>query len=215
MSMDYEPLACDALRQLLIYTMKHNLPALRALLADEFEFLHVRDDFFPESYEEWRHTRPRSLLGIALFDAEAPEAVKMLLAHGADPNGELWVSGHCYDPSRGLPAYAVYLARKRQDMDKSTRLACLRALLDGGGDAIEGAIAFGDLQGDWTAEVDLCHSYFDEQQAAMRAEMRRLWRVPLLLGTIVGYWEHVAAAPGSKAAQAARMNFEGSVAGRG
>ena len=31
MSMDYEPLACDALRQLLIYTMKHNLPALLKL----------------------------------------------------------------------------------------------------------------------------------------------------------------------------------------
>ena len=207
MSMDYEERACDALRYLLIYTMKHNLPALRALLSVEFEFLGVDENFFPESYEEWRGKRPASLLGIALFDAESPAAVKMILAHGADPNGELWDADWGYASPYGMSSYATYLAHNSSP-DGPTRLACLRALLDGGADAIEGAIAFDDLQGDWKEEVELCHSYFYAQTAAMTAEIRRLWRMPLLLGGIAGYWAHAAAAPDSKAVRKARKRFE-------
>ena len=208
MSMDHENLACDALRYLLIYTMKHNLPALRALLSTDFEFLNTNDYFFPESYEEWRTRRPRSLLGIALLDAESPRAVKMILAHGADPNAELWSTGFCdYGPPWGLGSYATYLAHNSSP-ERPTRLACLRVLLDGGADAVDGAIAFGNLRGDWKEEVDLCHSYFDVQDEAMRVEIRRLWRMPWLLGSIAGYWAHAAVAPDSKAVRKAWKRFE-------
>ena len=70
--------------------MQHDLECLRFLIREGL--LHVGGDLFPPCTQEWQHdsgSEAESLLSLAAKDACSPAAVRLLLDHGADPNGEL------------------------------------------------------------------------------------------------------------------------------
>ena len=82
--------ACAAVRQMVMWLMEHDLDGLRFLIREGP--LHVGDDLFPPCTREWQSCgvgEAESLLSLATKDVCSPAAVRLLLDHGADPNGEL------------------------------------------------------------------------------------------------------------------------------
>ena len=135
-----------------------------------------------------------SLLGLAVFDAQSPEAVKMLLRRGANPNGLLnhkpcsIMGGECGTEALSLSANLFD--------SKEVRGQVLAALLEGGADP-GGFLAttIEPTEAEHAALTAAC------KRASARAKQR--WRNIVAAVGIVAFWRRLAAEPDSKAARAA------------
>ena len=111
--------------------MQHDLECLRFLIREGL--LHVGGDLFPPCTQEWQHdsgSEAESLLSLAAKDACSPAAVRLLLDHGADPNGELVprsFNGR-YLPTCGPGALACLDVRGEWPAFPADKLAILTAL---------------------------------------------------------------------------------------
>ena len=181
------------LRLLYTHLLKHNLPAMELLL--DLDYAHVGQQLFPLfKILCWEGGCRTSLLGLAVFDAQSPEAVKMLLRRGANPNGLL---NHkpCSMMGGEFGTEALALSADVFDSTK-VRGQVLAALLDGGADA--GGFLATTIEP--TAAEDAALSAACERASA-RAKQR--WQNVVVLVGIVACWRRLAAEPGSKAAAAA------------
>ena len=111
--------------------MQHDLECLRFLIREGL--LHVGGDLFPPCTQEWQHdsgSEAESLLSLAAKDACSPAAVRLLLDHGADPNGELvprsFNGSHL--PTCGPGALACLYVRGEWPAFPADKLAILTAL---------------------------------------------------------------------------------------
>ena len=129
-----------------------------------------------------------SLLGLAVFDAQSPEAVKMLLRRGANPNGLL---NHKPCAIMGGEFGTEALA-----FSVEVRGKVLAALLEGGADP--GGFLATTIQPTAVEDAVLTAAC---ERASARARQR--WRNVVAAVGIVACWRRLAAEPGSKAAAAA------------
>lgn len=181
------------LRLLYTHLLKHNLPGMELLL--DLDYAHVGQQLFPMfKILCWEGGCRMSLLGLAVFDAQSPEAVKMLLRRGADPNGLLnhkpccIMGGECGTEALSLSADVFD--------SKEVRGQVLAALLEGGADP--GGFLATTIEP--TAAEDAALSAACERASA-RARQR--WRNVVAAVGIIACWRRLAAEPDSKAAVAA------------
>lgn len=181
------------LRLLYTHLLKHNLEGMELLL--DLDYAHVGQQLFPLfKILCWEGGCRTSLLGLAIFDAQSPEAVKMLLRRGANPNGLL---NHKPCSMMGGEFGTEALALSADVFDSTeVRGQVLAALLDGGADA--GGFLATTIEPTAAEHAALSAAC---ERASARAKQR--WQnVAVLVGT-VACWRRFAAEPGSKAAAAA------------
>ena len=216
------PRHCYAVREMVVWLMKHDLDALKFLLQQGQ--LHVGNHLFPQYKKTGSMSlgEAESLLGIAIRDAHSPAAVVMLLEYGADPNGEfaprtenphnlptcgtgalasLSVQGIIEGAnSNAPPTYPVILKDK---------LAIYTALANAGAKMCD---SFTELK--WRnemptttkeekAEFELCSKLFDVEIQREKAYARQRFETVVALVGIISFWRRCAALPDSKAAIAA------------
>ena len=170
--------------------------------------LHVGEDLFPPCTQEWKEDgdvgEAESLLSLAAKDACSPAAVRLLLDHGADPNGELVPCSFNggYLPTCGPGALAGLDVRGEWSASPADKLAILTTLANAGGETLEACEEYRNATGHEAARA-VCNQLFQEElERASRDARQRLETVVALVG-IVSFWRRVAAAPDSKAAKAA------------
>ena len=199
--------ACAAVRQMVMWLMEHDLDGLRFLIREGP--LHVGDDLFPPCTQEWQSCgvgEAESLLSLAANDVCSPAAVRLLLDHGADPNGELAPRSFNggYSPTCG-PGALVCLGDEWAT-NTDVKLAILTALADAGGEMCDAYMYQSQYQSDKAAhkaEYELCSKLFDAEIQRKQADARQRLETVVALVGIVSFWRRVAAAPDSKAAKAA------------
>ena len=196
---------CAAVRAMVMWLMQHDLDGLRFLIREGL--LHVGGDLFPPCTQEWQHdsgSEAESLLSLAAKDTCSPAAVRLLLDHGADPNGELVPRSFNggYLPTCGSGALACLDVRGEWPAFPADKLAILTALASAGGETLEACEEYRNATGHEAARA-VCNQLFQEElERASRDARQRLETVVALVG-IVSFWRRVAAAPDSKAAKAA------------
>ena len=144
----------------------------------------------------------RTLLSLAAKDVCSPAAVRLLLDHGADPNGELAPRSFNggYSPTCG-PGALVCLGDE-WTTNTDVKLAILTALADAGGEMCD-AYMYQSDKAAHKAEYELCSKLFDAEIQRKQADARQRLETVVALVGIVSFWRRVAAAPDSKAAKAA------------
>jgi len=193
-------------RELLEFLMEHDLKSLEILLDDGL--VCGTSDIFEAHACEWQSFgggEPESLLAMAAKHVGSPEAVRMLLARGADPNSELvhlsfneWMQ-----PTYGPGALACNDVGRHWCFDEVKKVAILTALGEAGGEMFHAYDAYCGRKG-YEVESAACSALFRTEQERKSVEQptkRRIETVVALVG-IVSYWRRVAAAPDSKAAKA-------------
>ena len=197
---------CYGVRELIKWLMNADLDCLTFLIRQGI--LHVGEDLFPPCTQEWKEDgdvgEAESLLSLAAKDACSPAAVRLLLDHGADPNGELVPRSFNggYLPTCGPGALACLDVRGEWPAFPADKLAILTALASAGGETLEACEEYRNATGHEAARA-VCNQLFQEElERASRDARQRLETVVALVG-IVSFWRRVAAAPDSKAAKAA------------
>ena len=181
------------LRMLYTHLLKNFLPGMELLL--DRDYAHVGQQLFPFFKRLcWEGGCRMSLLGLAVFDAQSPEAVKMLLRRGANPNGLL---NHKPCTIMGGEFGTEALAFSADVFDSvEVRGKVLAALLEGGADP--GGFLATTIQPTAVEDAVLTAAC---ERASARARQR--WRNVVAAVGIVACWRRLAAEPGSKAAAAA------------
>ena len=195
-----------SIRLLLIWVMKHQPFILETLLHDGFA--HVGQKLFPESLElaDSHDGCRQSLLGMAVFDARAPEAAAILCAHGANPNGCLNATtlyGAQFGPSALVmdELYRLHI-HKQSPQRTTTTKSLLQALFEAGGRASPASRVCDNIFASTWPRPDLtgvCRKFRLLQQR----ERRQRWQNVVAAVAIVSFWVRETCAPDSKAARAA------------
>ena len=197
---------CFGVRELIKWLMDGDLDCLAHLI--RHGILHVGHDLFPPCTQEWQHdsgSEAESLLSLAAKDACSPAAVRLLLDHGADPNGELVPRSFNggYLPTCGPGALACLDVSGEWPAFPADKLAILTALANAGGEMCDAWTEYQSDKEAHEAEFDLCSKLFDAEIRRTRADARQRLETVVALVGIVSFWRRVAAAPDSKAAKAA------------
>ena len=204
-------------RCLLEWILEHHLHSLIVLLDD----CHVdtSNDLFEPFTGEWQPFgggEPESLLAIAAKHVCSPEAVRLLLARGADPNAELVHLSHLSFndellPTRGPGGLAwndvrgYWRGNGTEPATDATMAEILTALAEAGGqmhDAHDAYASYDGLQ-DFTAQRALSARLLDAEHERNKADRRQRLETLVAVVGIVSFWRRAAAAPDSKAAIAA------------
>ena len=181
------------LRMLYTHLLKHYLPGMELLL--DLDYAHVGQQLFPMFKRLcWEGGCRMSLLGLAVFDAQSPEAVTMLLRRGANPNGLL---NHKQCAMMGSEFGTEALSLSADVFDSTeVRGTVLTALLEGG--ACPGGFLATTIQPTAAENAALTAAC---ERASTRARQR--WRNVVAAVGIVACWRRAASEPGSKGAAAA------------
>ena len=193
-------LECMDLRILFTFLLEHHLDVVGKLL--DLDYAHVGQQLFPwskrQSFDEGGCRQ--SLLGMAVFDAQSPNAVNFLLNRGANPNGMLnRMPCTIMGPQYGPEAIAI----NRRCFDSKVRIDLLQALVDGGGDPITASLEFDEDDG-CVRESE----FLTEAILAMSKRAMQRWHNVLAMVQIISFWRHFAARPESKAVLAAAARFD-------
>ena len=196
---------CAAVRAMVVWLMEHNLDGLRFLVCEGL--LHVGDDLFPPCTQEWQSDscgEADSLLSLAANDACSPAAVRLLLDHGADPNGEFVPRSFNggYLPTCGPGALACLDMRDEWSNSTADKLAILTALANAGGETLDACEEYRDTTHHEAARA-VCDQLFQEERNRASRDARQRLETVVALNGIVSFWRRVTAAPDSKAANAA------------
>ena len=196
-----------ALRMLITWLMEHRLDIIINLLDEGM--LHVGNALFPACFQPWHDAfssgEAESLLSIAARDVCNPNAVRMLLGRGADPNCELVhlsFNGQ-YDPTCGPGGLACHDVRGYWRGSKENKLEVLTALAEAGGEMCDAYDWYDRKSDKFTAELQLCARLWSEEMARVQQKARVRFENVVALNGIVSFWRRLAALPGSKAAVAA------------
>lgn len=193
------------LRLLYTFLLKHQLGVMETLI--DLDYAHVGCRLFPRNrgYDDGKNFKAYSLLGIALFEAQSVEAVRMLLKRGADPNdkhayadGSSWL--HAPEEETGAELVVWFERQRGTGVDGWDAVPMIEALFEFGADATAAsAYAFGWRTGIPSDVLAAIYAAVDAQRA--RAVQR--WHNVLAVVHLISFWRRVAAAPDSLAARAA------------
>ena len=191
-------------RELLEFLMEHDLKSLEILLDNGL--VCGTSDIFEAHTCEWQSFgggEPESLLAMAAKHVCSPEAVRMLLARGADPNWELvhLSFNGSYLPTYGPGALAWNDVGRHWGFDEVKKVAILTALSEAGGEIFNAYDAYCDRK-EYEVERAACSALFGTEMERKCVDTKRRLETVVALVGIVSYWRRVAAAPDSKAAKA-------------
>ena len=204
-SLERDP--CFAVRELMKWLMEEDLDCLEFLL--RHGILHVDGDFFEECTQEWQWEsgvgEAQSLLSFAAKDACAPAAVRLLLDHGADPNGLMAPRSFngAYQPECGPAGLASADLDGAWGCYEVRKCEILTALAEAGGDMFEASDTYKYRIQHFRTEADLCSDLCNYEFERRSSDLRQCLETIVAVVGIVSFWRRAAAAPDSKAAKAA------------
>jgi hypothetical protein len=218
---DNSMLEYRALRMLYEWLMLHRLDGLELLL--DRDYAHVGIGLFPwAKHLSFESGCRQSLLGIAALDACSPEAVRMLLGRGANPDGMLNRKPCAIEgPECGAEAFAIHemgALGHQTDAVETTSISILEALLEGGSEPIGPLCIYQhaldrkppsetergvQIKAAFEKRIALCllHSKHRETRARQR------FANVVAAVAIVSFWRHISSAPGAQGAKRASAGF--------
>jgi hypothetical protein len=191
------------IRMLFVFLMRHELVGLGHLL--NCKCAHVDGGLFQwAKHLSFRDGCRTSLLGIAIFDAEAPDAVLMLLKKGANPNDVLNMYPCCVMGGR-MGVEAVLDKSNDAPMVCGTKKAitCVKHMLKYGAEPGAASLEIYGEGGEPTLKPALDKAF----EAQLQRIRQRFTNVVAII-SIVSFWRRVASAPDSRAAQGASKRFK-------
>ena len=179
------------MRELIKWLMDEDLDCLGFLI--RHGILHVGGDLFPPCTHEWQLSRDtcseaESLLSLAAKDVCSPAAVRLLLDHGADPNGmmtPLFFNGN-YLPECGPGGLACLDVSGGWGAPVQVKLAILTALAEAGGEMFDAWNEYYRCeQVCYEAEQELCWTLLRAEEERKDADGRqRLETIVALVGIV-------------------------------
>ena len=201
-----------ALRLLYAFLLKHRVDMMETLI--DLDYAHVGCQLFPRNrrFENGKNYKVYSLLGIALFESQNVDAVRMLLERGADPrdchahsDGSRFMHApdvhDCYDGAELVIWYDRFNGFEADGVANEM----LVALFEYGADWVNASF--------WTDRADNTDeemkSIVSSACAAQSARNLQRWHNVLAIVQLIAFWRRAAAAPDSKAALRAAKRFRG------
>jgi hypothetical protein len=190
------------IRMLFVFLMRHELVGLGHLINSKHT--HVGSDLFQwAKHLSFLDGCRTSLLGIAIFDAQAPDAVLMLLKKGANPNDVLNLYACAMMGGRlGVEAVLDKSRDAPEICGTEKAITCVKHMLEYGVDPGAALCEIYD-EGYPTLEPVL-----DKALKAQRQRIRQRFSNVVAIVGIVAFWRRVASAPDSRAAQGASKRFK-------